>query len=76
MELVGEVLSLEKTERGTIYLDFACSNKEIFKGILVPPALQNLPAGLLRIKLHRPFLEKEGRLAEEPVLVHWEMVDT
>lgn len=60
MELVGEVLNLEKTERGAIYLDFACSNKEIFKRILVPPALQNLPAGLLRIKVLRPSLGKEG----------------
>ena len=52
MELVGSYLSIVENKEG-IKMDFRCTNKEIFKDILVPPALRSFPNGLVRIFLHQ-----------------------
>lgn len=51
MELVGRYISVVEDDRG-IKMDFHCTNKEIFREILVPPVLKTIPGGVIRIFLH------------------------
>ena len=73
MELVGNYISLEITE-DRILMDFYCTNKEIFREILVPPALQKIPKGLIRIWTN-PLLDECEAPTKQQVLVHWEALD-
>lgn len=51
MELVGRYISVVEDDSG-IKMDFRCTNKEIFRDILVPPALRNIPSDVVRIYVH------------------------
>lgn len=71
MELVGNYISVVE-EDGVITMDFRCTNKEIFRDILVPPVLKHMSHGLLRVFVRRNP-EKEGvGMQDQWVLRHWE----
>lgn len=60
MELVGKYISVVEDDSG-IKMDFRCTNKEIFKGIIVPPALRTIPSETVRIFLHLHPDQKAGK---------------
>lgn len=73
MELVGHYLSVVESS-GMITMDFRCTNKEIFRDILVPPVLKHFSNGLLRIFVGRNPEEGIG-LKDQLVLRHWEVME-
>lgn len=67
MELVGNYLSVVE-KNGVITMDFRCTNKEIFRDILVPSTLKNISSGLLRIFLGRNQRENGIGLQDQWIL--------
>lgn len=73
MELVGRYISIEEDDSG-IKMDFQCTNKEVYQGILVPPLLRNIPQGIIRIYVHRKPNRKTGLPDKQLVLNHCEEI--
>ena len=71
MELVGNYISVVECDE-VVLMDFRCTNKEIFRDILVPPILRHMSSGLLRIFLGRNPEEKGAGLKDQWILRHWE----
>ena len=71
MELVGNYISVVERDE-VVLMDFRCTNKEIFRDILVPPVLKHMSNGLLRIFLGRnPKVEGVG-MQDQWILRHVE----
>lgn len=75
MELVGRYISVVEKKDEPIRMDFACSNKEIFREIVVPPALKSISSGLIRIWVHRLADEDTLRPSGPLILNHWEEIE-
>jgi hypothetical protein len=74
MELVGNYLSV--VEKGELVLmDFRCTNKEIFRDILVPPVLKNISSGLLRIFVGKNPEEEGVGIQDQWILRHVEEME-
>lgn len=73
MELVGKYLSVVESQ-GMVMMDFRCTNKEVFRDIVVPPVLKHMSSGLLRVFLERNR-EESGLLKKQWVLRHWEAME-
>ena len=71
MELVGNYISVVEKD-GMINMDFRCTNKEIFRDILVPPVLNNMSSGLLRIFVGRNPEEEGVGIKDQWILRHVE----
>ena len=71
MELVGNYISVVEKD-GMITMDFLCTNKEIFRNILVPPVLNDMSSGLLRIFVGRNPEEEGVGMQDQMVLRHVE----
>jgi hypothetical protein len=71
MELVGNYLSVVEND-GVITMDFRCTNKEIFRNILVPPVLKQMSSGLLRIFVGRNPEEEGVGMQDQWILRHIE----
>jgi hypothetical protein len=71
MELVGNYLSVVEKD-GLVLMDFRCTNKEIFRDILVPPVLKNFSSGLLRIFVGRNPEEEGVGIQDQLILRHVE----
>ncbi len=71
MELVGNYISVVEKD-GMITMDFRCTNKEIFRDILVPPVLKDISNGLLRIFVGRNPEEEGVGMQDQWILRHVE----
>ena len=71
MELVGNYISVVESDE-IILMDFRCTNKEIFRNILVPPLLKNMSSGLLRIFVGRKPEEEGLGMQDQWILRHVE----
>ena len=71
MELVGNYISVVEKD-GMITMDFRCTNKEIFRDILVPPVLKHMSSGLLRIFVGRNPEEEGVGMKDQWILRHVE----
>jgi hypothetical protein len=71
MELVGNYISVVEND-GVITMDFRCTNKEIFRDILVPPVLKGMSNGLLRIFVGRNPEEEGVGIQDQWILRHVE----
>ncbi len=71
MELVGNYLSVVEKD-GIITMDFRCTNKEVFKDILVPPVLKDMSSDLLRIFVGQNPRKEGVGMQDQWVLRHVE----
>lgn len=71
MELVGRYVSVVEKD-GTIFMSFRCTNKELFRNILVPPVLKNLPSHVVRIRLHKLRDKDTNLFIDQWIMNHWE----
>ena len=71
MELVGNYISVVEKD-GVITMDFLCTNKEIFRNIIVPPVLNKISNGLLRIFVGRNPREEGVGIQDQWILRHVE----
>jgi hypothetical protein len=74
MELVGNYISVVETDE-IVLMDFRCTNKEIFRNILVPPVLKNMSSSLLRIFVGRNPEEEGVGMQDQLVLRHVEEME-
>lgn len=71
MELVGNYISVVERDE-VVLMDFRCTNKEIFRDILVPPVLKHMSSGLLRIFVGRNPEEEGVGMKDQWILRHVE----